>query len=293
MKIIIHLGAHCTDRDRLLKRLLSNADALSRNGMVVPGPSRYRGLLEQAAQKLKDRPASEEARQTILDAILGDSSADRMFLSFENFICVPGRVFEHGRLYNNIAHKPAWLRSLFSDHDVEFALAVCNPATFIPELLNHPKQTRTDLADLLQGADPLAIRWSEAIAALRQSNPDCPVTVWANEDTPFLWLQILREMADVGDDVRLMGGLDVVRRLMQPEGMKRLRAYLASHPPKTEIQRRRILSAFLDKYAIAEEVEEEIDLPGWTEDTVVELTGNYETDLGEIARLPGVNFIAP
>ena len=100
-------------------------------------------------------------------------------------------------------------------------------------------------------------------------------------------------MTDTDDNVRLMGGLDVVRRLMQPEGMKRLRAYLASHPPKTEIQRRRILSAFLDKYAIAEEVEEEIDLPGWTEDTVAELTQKYEADLDEIARLPGVNFIAP
>jgi len=293
MKVLLHLGIHCTDEDRLLRCLLANTGTLAQEGIAVPGPSRYRGLLEQSVQKLKGQPASMETRHVVLESILGDDEADHVFLSFENFVCVPQRVFERGRLYNNIAHKPAWLRDLFADHQVEFALAVKNPATFIPELLRHPRQTRRELPDLLQGAKPTELRWAQVIATLQQHNPGCPVTVWANEDTPLIWLQIMHEVTGLDANIRLKGGLDIVSKLMRQEGMQRLRSYLASHPPKTEIQRRRVLAAFLDKYAIEEEIEEEIDLPGWTEAIVSELTESYEDDLAEISRLPGVNFISP
>ena len=103
----------------------------------------------------------------------------------------------------------------------------------------------------------------------------------------------MHEVTGLDANIRLKGGLDIVSKLMRQEGMQRLRSYLASHPPKTEIQRRRVLAAFLDKYAIEEEIEEEIDLPGWTEAIVSELTESYEDDLAEISRLPGVNFISP
>ena len=43
---------------------------------------------------------------------------------------------------------------------------------------------------------------------------------------------------------------------------------MAENPPQSEIQRRRILGAFLDRYAIDTEIEEELDLPGWTPDLI-------------------------
>jgi len=51
--------------------------------------------------------------------------------------------------------------------------------------------------------------------------------------------------------------------------------------------------AFLDKYAIEEAVEEELDVPGWTDELVDQLTRNYEVDLIEIERMDGVSFIQP
>ena len=45
MEIVYHLGAHCTDEERLLRCLLKNRGALSAQGIVVPGPARYRNLL--------------------------------------------------------------------------------------------------------------------------------------------------------------------------------------------------------------------------------------------------------
>ncbi len=41
MQIALHIGAHCTDEDRLLKCLLMNKEILSDVGTAVPGPGRY------------------------------------------------------------------------------------------------------------------------------------------------------------------------------------------------------------------------------------------------------------
>ena len=75
--------------------------------------------------------------------------------------------------------------------------------------------------------------------------------------------------------------------------MKRFRAYLKAHPIMTEIQKRRVIAAFLDKFALDEEVVEEVDLPGWTEDLITQMTELYEEDIFVMQRLPGVEMIVP
>jgi hypothetical protein len=57
-------------------------------------------------------------------------------------------------------------------------------------------------------------------------------------------------------------------------------------------QRRRVVSAFLDKFAIPDKIEIGIDLPGWTEDTIRMLTESYDADVARIRAMPGVTFIA-
>ena len=61
----------------------------------------------------------------------------------------------------------------------------------------------------------------------------------------------------------------------------------------TEIQKRRVIAAFLDKFALDEEVVEEVDLPGWTEDLITQMTELYEEDIFVMQRLPGVEMIVP
>jgi hypothetical protein len=51
--------------------------------------------------------------------------------------------------------------------------------------------------------------------------------------------------------------------------------------------------AFLDKYADEAKVEHEFDLPGWDVDLVQDLTEQYEEDLFDLSRMPGVTLIAP
>ena len=89
-----------------------------------------------------------------------------------------------------------------------------------------------------------------------------------------------------------MGGFDILSKIIAREGIKRIRGYLAAHPPVNEEQRRRALMAFLDKYALEDEVEEELDLPGWTPELIDHLTAVYDDDLVEISRIDGVTVIA-
>ncbi|MGB3314892.1 MAG: hypothetical protein WBB85_10800, partial [Albidovulum sp.] len=58
-------------------------------------------------------------------------------------------------------------------------------------------------------------------------------------------------------------------------------------------QRRRVTTAFLEKFAKPDEIEIGIDLPGWTEALVQQISDAYDRDCADIAGMPGVKFIAP
>jgi hypothetical protein len=80
---------------------------------------------------------------------------------------------------------------------------------------------------------------------------------------------------------------------MSGEGLSRLQSYLESHPPASVMQWRKIVSAFLDKFALPDRIATEVEMPGWTAETVAELTRLYEEDVYRISHMPGVDFIAP
>ena len=144
----------------------------------------------------------------------------------------------------------------------------------------------------INGVDPRQLRWSGMIERIQENNPGCPITVWCNEDTPLIWPQILREITDTDAGFAFEGDNDVLQAIMTPEGLAKMEAFLAAQPPANEMQRRRVIAAFLDKFALEDELIEEIDLPGWTPEMVEEMTAAYEEDVYVIERMAGVNFIA-
>ncbi len=141
--------------------------------------------------------------------------------------------------------------------------------------------------------DFLSLRWSDMVQRIRDNAPDVPLTIWCNEDTPLIWAQIIRDMAGLDHGTKFTGGFSLLSEIMSKEGMKRFRSYLHQYPEMTEMQKRRVIAAFLDKYAIEDAVEEELDLPGWTEELVEQLTELYDEDVFAIQRIPGVQFIEP
>ncbi|GHE90451.1 hypothetical protein GCM10016455_08560 [Aliiroseovarius zhejiangensis] len=289
MQICFHLGAHCTDDDHLIKSLLKNSGQLAKQGIAVPGPGRYRGLLADALVKLQGAQADDETQEMLLDSFVDSTDARRLVLGHKNFMGAPHRAIENNQLYHLAKRNTVWIRNLFANHDVSFFIGMRNPATFVPAILHSAPVA--DRAALLAQIDPHGLRWSDTLLTIREANPATPITVWCNEDTPLLWPDIMHSIAGVNGTQLLSGALDILRPIMVPEGFDRLRDYLDNTEMPTPQQRRRIIATFLEKYAIPEALEEEIDLPGWTEDMIDDLTDAYDRDLDRIERIEGVTLL--
>lgn len=291
MHIVLHAGVHATDEDRLIKCFLKNTEAFSALGVAVPGPSRYRRLIRDTLHAMAEGDAAPEARAVLMDAILEGDTPDRMILSNDNFFATPKLAVAKGVFYPGAEIKLARLRQLFPQDRIELCLGLRNPATFLPAVF--ALSPGTELATFLDGTDPRDLRWSELLARIRAAVPDVDITVWCNEDTPLIWAHLIREMAGLEPNTKIIGGFDLLSEIMSKAGMQRFRAYLKTHPAMSEIQKRRVIAAFLDKYALDEAIEEEVDLPGWTEDLIRRMTELYEEDIFAIQRMPGLALIAP
>lgn len=293
MKVIIHTGAHCTDEDRLLKSLLRNADTLRAAGVAVPGPGRYRKLLRDTLTSMRKTAPAEDAREVILDAILDETPGNvrRLVLSNDSFFAAPRLALSGGILYPLAEERLAYLAELFHADEVVMAMGLRDPASFLPALFASSKHT--DFAEMLEGAAPEELRWSDLVARIRDAVPGLQMILWCNEDTAFLWADVLRAVGGLAPEAGLEGDFDVASDILTDLGATRLAGYLKEAPPMKPAQRRRVMAAFLDRYADPAKLEEEIDLPGWDEATVARLSAAYEEDVARIAAMPEVRFIRP
>ena len=291
MEIALHIGANCTDEDRLLKSILKNGDTLAEHGISAPSPGKYRRLIRETIQTLNGAAPAENARQIILDEILDDDTPRRLVMSNTNFICVPNRIFENGVLYGQAEFKLLGFLQLFPEDEIDIYLALRDPATFLPDA--YKRSNADSFTAFMQGREPHGVVWSDLVHRIRQIAPHATLTVWCNEDTPLIWAELVRDIAGLEPDVKITGGFDLLASIMSKEGMNRFLAYMQAHPPKTDAQKRRVIGAFLDKYALTEEVEETVDLPGLTAEDISDLSEAYEEDVARIAAMPDVTFIMP
>ncbi len=296
MQIVFHVGANFTDGDQLVRSLMLNTRRVKAQGIAIPGLSRYRKLIHETVLGLAGAQPEPGTRDVLLDAILDDPvqgapPVTRLVMSNSSFICYPMRIFEAGRFYGLTAMKMRALSMMFPDDEIEIHMALRNPATFIPA--GWESVPRVQFAQFMGGVDPRDMIWSEVIEQIRATLPRARLTIWCNEDTPLIWGEVMRRMMGVPEGTAIRGAFDVVRSIISDEGFIRFTAYLKTHPPKSEVQVRRVIAAFLDKYALKDAIEETVDLPGWDDALIDELTEEYEEDVVRIAAMPGVTFIAP
>ncbi|MBW7921411.1 MAG: hypothetical protein H3C51_04840 [Rubellimicrobium sp.] len=289
MQIAYHIGVNPTDEELLLRALMRSSGRLAEAGVALPGPGRYRKLLRETIDALADGPPPEGVRDILIDAITEMTDARRMVLSNANFFCNLNSVFLGGNFYGKAADRMRAFRQMFPEDELSVFMAIRNPATFIPAALHLARQQT--LAEYMGPVDPRALRWSDVVARMRAATPDIPVTLWCNEDAPLIWHDIIARLA--GDGVRgpFEGDHALLETIMQPGGVTRLAAYLDSHKPASDSQHRRIISAFLDKYALRDRLEEDIDIPGWDADLIGDLTLAYEADVERIAGIEGVTLL--
>lgn len=291
MEIALHIGANCTEGERLLKSLLRNANRLARGGVAVPGPTRYRPLLREAVLAEVRGQGAPGAREVLLDAILDGREARRVILSNNAFMALPAMVLDGRTFFGTAPAKIQAMSDIFAEDSVELFLAIRNFATWLPAV--HAQVPHRNWSAFSAGIDPGALRWSELVERLRRAVPDTPITVWCNEDSALVWSELMARMAGLPIEEPLDGRYDMMAAIAAQDGMDRFEKYVALHPGQGAAQERRVIGAFLDKYAIAERVEEEVDLPGWDEALVDDLTRAYEADVEAIGRLEDVTLVAP
>ena len=132
MQIVFHIGAHCTDDGQIQACLSKNRAILAREGIIVPNPGRFRAILRETLLVLNGEPASPEVQEIMLDSILTEDRPERIIFSNDAFLCGVKKVVSGQGLYPEAAEKVMKLYNLFPDENVEFCLALRNPATFLP-----------------------------------------------------------------------------------------------------------------------------------------------------------------
>lgn len=291
MQIAFHIGAHCTDEDRLLKSVLKNTNMLSQQGIVVPGPGKYRSLIREAIQGLAGNDLHPDTRDILLDTITDTEDLRRLVLSNENFLCVPQRIYEHGVFYPQAETKTRGLHRLFPDDEISLFLAIRNPAGFLQDTLRRIERTSIDAN--LGLLEPEDIRWSDVIRRIKQAAPDTPLTVWCNEDSPLIWDQLIRRLSGIDAQSPVTGGTDLLAAVLDPEGMAILSDSLANAPFDSDADRHDMIAAIWAEHARPDVVEQDIDLPELDTASVDHLTVLYERDLAVIDAIPGVDLVLP
>ncbi len=290
MRIVYHLGAHCTDEDRLVRCLLKNRAVLAEQGIIVPSPTRYRKLMRDIAVQLRGNAASQDTEAMILDQIMDEASADRLILSWTRFLSHP--AFAVGEvLYPDGGERLRAFSLIFPDIEPEFHLAIRNPATFLPDLRQRAQEKGHE--DILNGVDPTRLRWSDTVRDIKTANPGVPLTVWCDEDTPLIWPEVLQAVSGHDPATPLEDDDELLALLMTEAGLARYHTYCREHPPQSVAHRRRIVTAFLEKFGRPERLTAEANAPGWTDELVETLTKSYLVDVERIARIPGVRLIQP
>lgn len=289
MEIVYHIGAYGSDHDRLIRTLLRNRDRLWQSGVEVPSPNRYRGVLGEAIAALKGDVATPDLQEMLLDAVMDSDKADRLILSQPAFLGMPKSAVSPEGLYMRGHNRLIGLSNLFPNSVVEFFIGLVHPVRHIATLVALHKG-RYDV--VMDGVDPRKLRWAPLVLRMLQATPDRDIVVWADEDLPFTWPEVLRRIAGVPADLPLQGDDAILADLLPAEALAELQTEIDAQPKPSISGRRNLVEEALAK-ADPNVMETAINLPGWSQALINEMSELYAEDLAEIAALTGVEFIAP
>lgn len=286
MQIAVHIGANCTDDERLLKSCLKNADALKPQGTWIPSPGRYRTRLREAIQS-----GAWDARPELLSGMNAPDATQRLVLSNSQFMCVVKRIFEKRQFYHLADEKIEGMRRIFPEDDIHYFLALRNPASFIPATF--AEQSDFEFKKFMRGLDPTTVTWSSVVDRIRARDPKAQLTVWCDEDTPMIWAKLVRGLLGVDDGTRIAGGFDLVQALLTEDGMAAMVAEMRQSPPRSEADKQAVIARYLEAHGRPDRIEQEITVDEWSLPLIETLTKLYDQDVARIAARPDITFVTP
>lgn len=291
MQVALHFGAPFTDQNKLQEGLGKNRELLVENGVWIPRPFRFRKQMRPLMAEVMNSADPSQLRDDFLESLMIRKGTDRIVLSFDNFLGFPRHSIADNQFFPGRFNRLISFLRLFERDKVELFYGIVNPASYFQNLMAATRDH--NISEITGYTDPMALSWSDFFERVIEDCPDAQITVWCNEDTPFLWEDILRDLAGVDASVQLEGVHDLLAEIMTAEGMARFNDYIKDRPDLTPIQKRRVIAAFLEKFADEDALEEEMEIPGWTEDVVDGLTELYDEDVYKIQSMPEIDFLEP
>ncbi|MDA7965222.1 hypothetical protein [Ruegeria sp.] len=239
----------------------------------------------------EDGGAAPETHAKLLSMIPQGKPVERVILSAAALIGEHPAIIADGQLYPHAGQRMALLDRALPDVTVELFVGLCNPGTFIPKALmqlSDPQRravvTSTDLS---------CLGWLPMIEDIRDLAPDVKITLWRNEDSPLIWGDILRAIADVPQDTPVVNEFGLLSSLVSEAGQHQIEMAAEVAPSERDATFREALAQVFQDHALPEAIEEELDLPGWSNDLVAAFTELYEQDVARLQSMPDIRFLAP
>lgn len=291
MEIALHLGAHLTVETQIRNCMVANADRLAAQGVVATRARNYLNTLIDAATHIASGHGAPRAFETVLEALEAPADARRLIFSAPKLLAKLPEAMDDTRFYPGAARRIAAFRHIFAGHQTEIFLAIRNPASFVPAFLNAERAKAKGAS--IDHLDADALRWSLVVAEIRAEWPEAALTVWCDEDTPFVWHQMLERVAGVTPEDGFAGSFDWFTSVMIDGGADKLARYLETAPPVDDAHRQRVIAAFLEKYCDPDKLDIDLTATGWDEARLDHLSALYEDDVAQIASMPGVTLVQP
>jgi len=289
MQVVIHAGAAFTDEGQLLASLQKNSAALTESGVAVYGPRRYKQVFKPAFDKLETEDPFAGSLEKLREFLPNGPKIQRAVFSSASFAGEPATALSEGQLYPFAGRRMALLEEVFPDHQIELFFGLINPGSFIPKLLmSLPQSAR---AEVIRNTDLSCLSWIGMIEDIRDLAPGVQITLWCNEDTPFIWGDIIRGMGGFSDDTALVGQNDLLMSLLDETGQSDVRSLTELNPPLDKASLQERMERIFQDHAQQDRIEEELDLPGWSTDIVDAFSVLYEQDIARLAGMPGVRVL--
>lgn len=291
MQVVIHAGGAFADDGRLLNSLQANLNILSAHGVSLVGPRRYRQVFRPVFNAIGSHPVSTDELVRLMEILPDDENTQRTIFTSPDFVGEPVEAIKDGQFYPAAGQRMAILEHAFPNDQVELFFGLINPASFIPKTLAALPQDRRD--QILRDTDLSCLSWLSTIEDIRDLAPGVGITLWCNEDTPLIWGDVLRAMAGLDDGMVMQDEYAFLSSLLTEPGKREVLALIRQDPQPDKRDLREALAGIFETHASPEEVEEELELPGWSADIVEAFSELYEQDLARIQSMPDIRFLKP
>lgn len=291
MQVVIHAGAAFTDGGQLLESLLANKVALAQQGIAALTPHDCRQFVKIMSDSLAQGTPVQDAQASLGDVLPDAPGMERVVLSSEKFFGPRRAALQQGQIYPFGGNRTAYTAQLLPDCQTEIFVGLVNPGSFIPKILMSLHETQRQA--ILGSTDLSCLSWLSMIEDLHDMAPDVQLTLWANEDTPLIWGDIMRAMAGVPDEFALQEEYALLSSLLTETGKFQLLEHIRQEKLQDAQARRDRLAKIFEDHAQPEQIEEELDLPGWSAEIIGAFSELYQQDLATIQTMPNIRFLKP